>query len=83
MIVGIAALHVENDEHPQGQSLWYIFNTLDGPSPNVNVKEPWSRRAMDDPLSDEDFSDLGLTIRDTLYHDGRSRAYCVGLWIRE
>lgn len=68
---------IENDDHTQDESLWYIFNTLDDPSPNVDaVKDHWSRRAMEDLLSDEDFSDLGLKTR--LYpYQRRSAALMV------
>ncbi|KAJ5172414.1 hypothetical protein N7492_005007 [Penicillium capsulatum] len=53
-----------NAQESQDESLWYIFNTLDNPSPDVYVmKDQWSRRAMDELLSDEDFSDLGLKTR--------------------
>ncbi|KAJ5662770.1 hypothetical protein N7462_011696 [Penicillium macrosclerotiorum] len=46
------------------ESLWYMFNTLQDPNPQVNnMKEEWSRRAMELLLSDEDFSDLGLKTR--------------------
>lgn len=46
------------------ESLWYIFNTLDNPSPDPSaMKDPWSRRAMEDLLSDEDFSELGFKTR--------------------
>lgn len=68
---------IENDEDSQDESLWYIFNTLDDPSPNTGVvKDPWSRRAMEDLLSDEDYSDLGLKTR--LYpYQRRSAALMV------
>ncbi|KAJ5160853.1 uncharacterized protein N7482_007857 [Penicillium canariense] len=45
----------------EDESLWYIFNTLKNPSPQVEtMKDDWSRRAMEYLLSEEDFSDLGL-----------------------
>ncbi|KAL1969510.1 hypothetical protein VTN77DRAFT_8948 [Rasamsonia byssochlamydoides] len=35
----------------EDESLWYIFNTLDNPKPNVeNIKDPYGRRAMEDLL---------------------------------
>lgn len=35
----------------EDESLWYIFNTLDDPKPNVeNMKDPYGRRAMEDLL---------------------------------
>lgn len=53
-----------NNQKSQDESLWYIFNTLDNPSPDpAAMRDPWSRRAMEDLLSDEDFSDLGLKTR--------------------
>ena len=45
----------------EDESLWYIFNTLQNPNPDVEgMKDRWSRRAMEDLLSDDDFTDLGL-----------------------
>lgn len=59
------------------ESLWYIFNTLRDPDPQVDlVKDNWSRKAMQYLLSDEDFSDLGLKTR--LYpYQRRSAAMMV------
>ena len=43
------------------ESLWYIFNTLQDPNPQVDtVIDGPSRRAMSYLLSDEDFSKYGL-----------------------
>lgn len=43
------------------ESLWYIFNTLQDPNPQVDlVKDGPSRKAMSYLLSDEDFSEYGL-----------------------
>jgi len=43
------------------ESLWYIFNTLQDPNPQVDlVKDGPSRKAMSYLLSDEDLSDYGL-----------------------
>ena len=43
------------------ESLWYIFNTLKDPNPQVDiVKDGPSRKAMSYLLSDEDFSEYGL-----------------------
>lgn len=43
------------------ESLWYIFNTLQDPNPQVDsVKDAPSRKAMSYLLSDEDFSEYGL-----------------------
>ncbi|KAJ5585555.1 uncharacterized protein N7459_005355 [Penicillium hispanicum] len=56
--------HRQDTNIPNGvedESLWYIFNTLKNPDPDLEaMKDPWSRRAMDDLLSGDDFSDLGL-----------------------
>lgn len=59
------------------ESLWYIFNTLRDPDPQVDsVEDVWSRKAMQYLLSDEDFSDLGLKTR--LYpYQRRSAAMMV------
>lgn len=59
------------------ESLWYIFNTLQDPDPQVDLmKDEWSRKAMQYLLSDEDFSDLGLKSR--LYpYQRRSAAMMV------
>lgn len=59
------------------ESLWYIFNTLRDPGPQVDlIKDNWSRKAMQYLLSDEDFSDLGLKTR--LYpYQRRSAAMMV------
>lgn len=55
---------ISNGHETQDESLWYIFNTLENPCPDPTVmRDPWSRRAMDDLLSDEDFSHLGLKTR--------------------
>ena len=43
------------------ESLWYIFNTLQDPCPRVEeMQNPWSRRAMEQLLSEDDCADLGL-----------------------
>lgn len=59
------------------ESLWYIFNTLQDPNPQVDlVQDEWSRKAMQYLLSDEDLSDLGLKTR--LYpYQRRSAAMMV------
>lgn len=59
------------------ESLWYIFNTLQDPDPQVDLmKDEWSRKAMQYLLSDEDFSELGLKAR--LYpYQRRSAAMMV------
>lgn len=36
----------------EDESMWYIFNTLQDPDPNVeNMRDPYARQAMDDLLS--------------------------------
>ncbi|KAJ6113965.1 hypothetical protein N7523_007282 [Penicillium sp. IBT 18751x] len=59
------------------ESLWYIFNTLQDPNPQVDtVKDGPSRKAMSYLLSDEDFSDYGL--KTALYpYQRRSAAMMV------
>lgn len=45
----------------EDESLWYIFNTLQDPCPRVEeIKDHWSRRAMEQLLSEDDVADLGL-----------------------
>lgn len=45
----------------EDESLWYIFNTLQDPCPRVEeMKDPWSRRAMEQLLSEDGCADLGL-----------------------
>lgn len=59
------------------ESLWYIFNTLQDPNPQVDiVKDGPSRKAMSYLLSDEDFSEYGL--KTALYpYQRRSAAMMV------
>jgi hypothetical protein len=45
----------------EDESLWYIFNTLQDPCPQVeNMNDHWSQRAMEQLLSEDYFTDLGL-----------------------
>lgn len=45
----------------EDESLWYIFNTLENPNPDVeNTKDPWAQGAMEDLLSADDFVACGL-----------------------
>lgn len=45
----------------EDESLWYIFNTLQDPCPRVEeMKDPWSRRAMEQLLSEDDCADFDL-----------------------
>ncbi|KAJ5809596.1 uncharacterized protein N7503_001814 [Penicillium pulvis] len=45
----------------EDESLWYIFNTLENPNPNVEImKDPWAQGAMEDLLSADDFVAYGL-----------------------
>ncbi|KAF7720005.1 Uncharacterized protein PECH_008127 [Penicillium ucsense] len=61
----------------EDESLWYIFNTLQDPCPQVEkMKDAWSRRAMEQLLSDDELVDLGL--RTNLYpYQRRSAATMV------
>jgi hypothetical protein len=45
----------------EDESLWYIFNTLQDPCPQVeNMNDHWSQRAMEQLLSEDHLTDLGL-----------------------
>jgi hypothetical protein len=45
----------------EDDSLWYIFNTLQDPCPQVeNIHDHWARHAMEQLLSGDHFADLGL-----------------------
>ncbi|EPS31740.1 hypothetical protein PDE_06697 [Penicillium oxalicum 114-2] len=59
------------------ESLWYIFNTLKDPCPRPGeIKDYWSRRAMEQLLFNDELSELGL--RTTLYpYQRRSAATMV------
>jgi hypothetical protein len=59
------------------ESLWYIFNTLQDPNPQVHsVEDAPSRKAMSYLLSNEDFSEYGL--KASLYpYQRRSAAMMV------
>lgn len=45
----------------EDESLWYIFNTLQDPCPQVEqINDHWAQRAMEQLLSEEHYTDLGL-----------------------
>jgi hypothetical protein len=45
----------------EDESLWYIFNTLRDPCPQVeNMNDHWAQRAMEQLLSEDHYTDLGL-----------------------
>lgn len=45
----------------EDESLWYIFNTLQDPCPQVeHMNDHWAQRAMEQLLSEDHFTDLGL-----------------------
>lgn len=68
----------------EDESLWYIFNTLQDPDPNVeNMKDPYARRAMEDllstPINDSEQGYSGVVgLKSTLYpYQRRSAATMV------
>lgn len=61
---GLRNAKIKDSDEAEEESLWYIFNTLKDPEPQPNlVKDKWSRQAMEDLLSDDDFSEFGLKTR--------------------
>ncbi|KAJ5109011.1 hypothetical protein N7456_005686 [Penicillium angulare] len=67
----------DNWDGSNAESLWYIFNTLDNPNPDCDsMKDIYSRRAMEDLLSEDDLSEFGL--KATLYpYQRRSAAMMI------
>ncbi|KAJ5635764.1 uncharacterized protein N7484_009077 [Penicillium longicatenatum] len=61
----------------EDESLWYIFNTLENPNPDVEaMKDPWAQGAMEDLLSATDF--LAYGVKTPLYpYQCRSAATMV------
>ncbi|KAH1738744.1 hypothetical protein KXV68_001900 [Aspergillus fumigatus] len=73
-----------NDTGTEDESLWYIFNTLRNPEPQVEaVKDPYARLAMRQLLSEEDAGDTVLDsgvegLKTPLYpYQRRSAAFMV------
>ncbi|KAJ6155109.1 hypothetical protein N7470_005675 [Penicillium chermesinum] len=59
------------------ESLWHIYNTLQNPKPNAGtMKDPWSRRAMEEVLSGGDFKEYGLKT-DLFPYQRRSAAMMI------
>jgi hypothetical protein len=60
----------------EDESLWYIFNTLQNPNPQVNIiRDPHARQAMEDLLEGED---VILGLKTALYpYQRRSAAAMV------
>ncbi|KAJ5949259.1 hypothetical protein N7454_000843 [Penicillium verhagenii] len=61
----------------EDDSLWYIFNTLDNPNPDVEaIRDPWAQMAMDDLLSGD--NSLAYDIKTPLYpYQRRSAAAMI------